>query len=195
MKNTDSPDLTDLMHHLGACPFEFQMMPRMGETGEIDTAALCRDALRMVGHEPLSGAAEKQVHFTLPPNPDHLLAAQIGCWFFSHAWFRGRKNLIPKIVYFLSEVLESISEHVQPALWVRDMERREEFCRLALAACKLVPLGETKKQAAERFESVSTLKRNKVLSKTAAAYHRMKEIRRQMKEKAAREAANVYGRE
>ncbi|MCP4689569.1 MAG: hypothetical protein GY859_16065, partial [Desulfobacterales bacterium] len=164
--------------------------------GGIDTRALCRDVLRLVCDDPASTLGEREITFGPGrPSRDFLLSVQLGCWFFSHPWFRGKPEFIDGIIRFFCEALPEISPHVKPEPWVEDMERREEFCRLALTVCDLTPYGESEKRAGQRFASVSTLKRKKVLSKTAAAYSRMKKIRKKMADKAAREAANVYGRE
>lgn len=189
----DGPDLSLLMHHLAACPHDFLMEPAMGKEAGVDTLALCRDTLRAVCAAPLSPAGEKAVK--LSPGRDYRVAVQIGCWLFSHRVFDGREDLLAGMRRFFEETLKEISPHVKPENWPRDMERCEEFCRLALMACELIPRDESDRQAFERFESVSTLKRKNILSRTAASCQRMKALRQKMAEQAAREAANVYGRE
>lgn len=189
----NGPDLSYLIHHLADCPHDFLMEPAMANQAGVDTLALCRDTFRAVCSHPLSPAGEIQVH--LSSDRDYRVAVQIGCWLFSHAAFHGREDLLPGMRRFFEDTLKEISPHVKPESWTRDMERSEEFCRLALLACELTPMGESDSQSIERFESVSTLKRKNILSKTAASYQRMKELRQKMAEQAAREAANVYGRE
>lgn len=190
----EGPDLTALIHHMETTPPEFLYQPqseKSGDKGVIDTRALFLDLLRNISNrEPTEDipALNTQTINTL-------LMIQLTCRLFSYPWFIGKKELAEGVIKFIGNDLNSFVKYVQAKNVITNNDRREEFCRLALSACGLRPQGETETQALERFESVSTVKRKKILKKSAAAVKKVKAIRKKMEEEAAREAANVYGRE
>ncbi len=190
------PDLTSMIHHLQSCPHEFLMAPKTARKSGIHTGALCHDLMWSLQEE--SYVTREIAPFSLPKakkKTPFLKTIQVCCWLFSFPWFRGKDDLLYPIRQFLTSGLQEIAAHVSADLLLEDRERSEELCRMALFACDLVPAGETTAQAMERLETVSTMKRKELLQATAKAHKRAMEIKRAMAEKAAREAANVYGRE
>ena len=126
---------------------------------------------------------------------NHMFSIQIGCWLFSYPDFNQKPSLLPKIHEFLYYDLAEVCEFVKYRDWVDDDDRTEEFVRLALKKCDILPSGETVESASDKQDALDTIKRQKVLNETNESLERIKEIRRAMAEKKAREAANVYGRE
>ncbi len=189
-------DLFTLMNHLKNCPFAFLKMPYFVNYKEgIDTNALVLDCLRGIddSYESKYQIAGREELKSL--NENYIIAVHIACWFFSHSDFVGKKAFGSNILDFMLNQLEVLSQYVPYRQWVDDDDRTEEFVRSALLHCDIFPNGETMEMAYDSLDSVSILKRNNVLNKSKAAYDRVIEIRKQMAEKKAREAANVYGRE
>lgn len=189
-------DVFNLMYHLKRCPEP--LLQRFGiNYGEIlPTEIFVKDMFRKILGD--FNVADSE----FPPLPsiqqideNHLFSIQIGCWLFSYPKFNQNPTLIPKIHEFLYFDLAKLSEFVKYRNWIEDDDRTEEFVRLALKRCDILPTGETAKAAANRLEALDTIKRQKVLNETNESIERMKEIRKAMAEKKAREAANVYGRE
>jgi hypothetical protein len=79
--------------------------------------------------------------------------------------------------------------------WVTDPDRREELARLCLNALGLRPAGESRAEARDRLNTVSSVERRRVLHATRAAELRAAEIREAMRKKAAEEAAARYSPE
>lgn len=189
-------EIFNLIHHLKGCPES--LLQRYGiDPGELlPTEIFVKDTYRRI----LGDFNTPNSKF--PPLPsiweideNHLFSIQIGCWFFFYPFFRQNPILLPRIHEFLYYDLAAVCEFVNYREWVEDDDRAEEFARLALKRCEIVPDGETADSASVKFDSLDTIKRQKVLKETNASLQRVKEIRRAMAEKKAREAANVYGRE
>lgn len=185
-------DLYTLIYHLKRCPEDFL---RHGDDEKLPAFVLLKDIYRRIyGNFNVSDNALPVV--TLENlNENHLFSIQIGCWFFSHPFFLGKATIIPSIHSFLVTDLATICPFVKYREWVEDDDRVEEFVRRALKICGIVPDGETSEVAAQRLDSLDTVKRQEVLKASNESFERIMEIRRQMAEKKAREAANVYGRE
>ncbi len=189
-------ELYTLLHHLKSCPSEYQDIHDDKDKSRPASKALIADVYRRV-HGKFDVRA---VDLPLIPdltflNENHLISIQIGCWLFSHERFLKQPRLLTDIQNFLFHSLSELAPHVKYKQWIDDEDRAEEFVRLALKDCDILPDRESKTEAADRFDSLSTIKRQKVLEESNAAIQRMKEIRQRMEEQKAREAANVYGKE
>ncbi len=189
-------ELYALLYHLKACPDAFLQRPAARPGGGLHTDALLADAYRKVYGGFRASRAD------LPAVPDlkrleenHLVSISVACWLFSHSAFAGQPALLPGLDHFLFAVLPPVCRHVKPQDWLEDEDRAEEFVRLALRSCDLLPAGETPAEAADRLDALSTLKRLAVLRQTNESLERARAIRQKMAEEKAREAANVYGRE
>lgn len=105
----------------------------------------------------------------------------------------------PLDAYQLANALQEKSKELQSIgdiqLYIDDVDHREEFIRLALAAVNLHPLGETPEQAADRLISCSSIERKRVLEAAKAAEERASKIREALARQAAQEAANKMSRE
>ena len=189
-------DLYALLHHLRACPEAFLAPSLDSDSGIVHTDVLLRDLYRMIyGNLIAPDAALPDTDMVMESQENHRLNLQLSCWFFSHDFFLAKPQLLPGIHQYLFDELATLSEHVAHRQWVEDEDRAEEFVRLALAYCGVLPEGESAEEAADKLEALSTLKRQAVLRESNASLERAMEIRRKMAEQKAREAANVYGRE
>lgn len=189
-------DLYDLITHLKKCPFEFLKESVYTNKREgINTNALLLDCLRGIDHyyDDAYRIAEDEEFKKL--KKDHVYALHISAWFFSHPDFKNKPDFSAKIREFMLFQLEVLSRYVPYLQWLEDDDRAEEFVRSALLSCEVCPQGEDLEKAYDRLDDVSILKRNNVLEQSKAAYDRIIQIRKQMAERKAREAANVYGRE
>lgn len=185
-----------LLFHLKKCPADF-LQPAIGfPSGVIHTTALIADVYRNVwGNVAIDDAALPAVEVSRKLTGNEVVSIHIGAWFFFHPFFLNQPRILPGVQEFLFTHLPEVSRYVNAAEWIEEEDRAEEFVRLALRCCGLLPAGETAEEAADRLEALNTLKRREVLHQTAESLQRIKEIRQKMAEAKAREAANVYGRE
>ncbi len=179
----------DLLDHLKKCPIEFQKQ-------EVSTHALVGDVYRKITGDYTFKEFNipKAIDFKNYP-VDYRIAIQISCWLLSYHKIKGDQNFLNKINTFLFDELSILFKYVKSPKWIEDDDRSEELIRLFLNCCNIILEGENMAEAADRFESLSTIKRLGVLEKSKAAYDRMMEIRRKLAAEKAREAANPYGRE
>lgn len=189
-------DLHSLIYHLKQCPEEFLAGSINTPNGSLHTEALLLDVYRWVkGTFTVKNADLPSPDGLEILNEEQLHTVHIACWFFSNDFFVGQPSLLPGMHQFIFEALPGLSPYVKHSLWREDEERAEEFVRLALKYCQLLPDGETPGEAEDRLDSLDTIKRQMVLKESGEALERIKEIRKKMAEQKAREAANVYGRE
>lgn len=188
-------DLYLLLSHLKNCPEVFFEKSQFHQ-GSIHTEALIADCFRLVsGNLLLDSSAIPDRDEVSRLGERSLTAIHISCWFFSHRAFSRQPRLLAGIRNFMFHRLTELASYVDARQWVEDEDRNEEFVRVALDCCELVPDGESEIEAADRLDALSTVKRQAVLKESSEAFERMMEIRRKMAEQKAREAANVYGRE
>jgi hypothetical protein len=76
-----------------------------------------------------------------------------------------------------------------------DAERREELARLTLARLGLRPAGESAAQAQDRFTSISSIERARILKASQQAEQRARALREALAKKAAEESADKWTRE
>lgn len=184
-----------LLFHLKNCPDDF-LKPSVFSGGRVHTNALLMDVYRRVyGDKTVTDANLPGLRADSSFDDNHLLSVHIGCWVFSHPSFANGRSTLRGVENFLFEELAKLSPYVNAAGWIQDEDRAEEFLRLALQTCRLLPEDESEAEAADRLDALSTTKRRSVLQESNAALQRIKEIRQKMAEAKAREAANVYGRE
>lgn len=189
-------EIFNLIYHLKRCPEE--LLQRFGvDVGEMpQTEIFVKDAYRKVyGDFNIPDSKLPNLPNLLELNENHLFSIHVGCWLFSNSYFNQKPELLPKINTFLYEDLAEVCEFVKYRDWVEDDDRVEEFIRLALKRCEITPAGETAEAASDKLDALDTIKRQQVLNETNESLERIKDIRRKMAEKKAREAANVYGRE
>ncbi len=103
-----------------------------------------------------------------------------------------------KLVKALEEKSKELFASTQSGkntIYIEDVDRREEFIRVALAAVDLRPEGESPAQADDRLLMVSSFERKRVMEAAKAAEERAAQIREALARKAAQEAANKMSRE
>lgn len=186
-----TPTISELIHHIKRCPQEFLSPPVKDDKGEVHTEALVNDIFRM-----LSGELTAPKHVGVNARACSLAELRlinISCWVLTHPFFKTIDHQWINDAFYAK--LRPVASLVKSELWVNDEERAEELARMILQCCGYIPGGETREEALDRFESVNTVNRLKVIEESNAANERAKEIRKKMAEKKAREAANVYGRE
>lgn len=186
----------DLINHLKNCPESFLLRSSDAPGEKLPAEVLTGDLYRFVyGNFNISGAELPSLAMFPDTGENHIFAIQLACWLFSYPDFKNQPSLLLGIHQFLFEDLKTLSPFVKYRDWVDDDDRAEEFIRIALKRCSILPEGETAETASDKLEALDTLKRMNVIRESNDALERIKEIRRQMAEKKAREAANVYGRE
>lgn len=196
MPELNTVDLYALLYHLRACPDDFLLPPVGFDDGAVHTKALVLDVYRqMHGNLLVSNEALPPLDMDENLGINQAVSIQIGAWFFSHSVFQRQPQLLPGAEEFSFTYLPVVSRYVNGKDWIGDEDRSEEFVRLALHCCKLLPQGETEEEAADKFDALNTIKRRAVLHQSSEQMQRIKEIRQKMAEAKAREAANVYGRE
>ncbi|TGM05274.1 hypothetical protein [Leptospira jelokensis] len=79
--------------------------------------------------------------------------------------------------------------------WTTDAERAEELIRSVFHSLGIFPENETKEYFKDRYLSIDSRERIRILDETKKAQERAKEILRQLKQKEEEEAASKYNRE
>ncbi|MCW7468380.1 MULTISPECIES: hypothetical protein [Leptospira] len=103
---------------------------------------------------------------------------------------------IKKLRTYLLETIPALCALVNPYTeWMKDAERAEELVRSLFHTLDLLPANETKSYFEDRFRSIDSRERIRILEQTKMAQERAKEILRQMKQKEEEEAASKYNRE
>lgn len=186
----------ELLYHLKQCPEDFLKKWESGVNEKSFTEVLVKDAYRRImGKFDVADYALPAAGNYLALTENHQLSIQIACWFFSYGEFMNKAHLPPRIHLFLMEDLLEVCELIKYREWVEDDDRAEEFIRLALRRCEIIPEGETNEEAADKLDALDSIKRQSVLKESNEAMERIREIRRKMAEQKAREAANAYSRE
>jgi hypothetical protein len=116
-------------------------------------------------------------------------------YFYADAEFRKTPLDAYQLVASLQEKAKELQSITEPQTYIDDVDHREEFIRLALAAVNRHPQGETPEQAADRLISCSSIERKRVLEAAKAAEERAAKIREALARQAAQEAANKMSRE
>lgn len=189
------PPLESLIKHLADCPPVFLrgLWPR--DRDGIVTTAVFYDLLREITNWDESILQQRINALFVAENKNLRESQQVAAWLFFHPWFRKFARTIDMgeaLLRLCSEDLPRLDPHVPSESLIRLEDRIEELARLALKKCGTTPEGESQSVAEDRLTAVSTLVREQLAEKTAS---RARAIRKAMAEKAAREAANVYGRE
>ena len=182
------PPLDRLLHRLADCPPEFLLA-----AGEIDVVALACDHFRALRCRILT-PPQRRLLVGLPSDAQRLLA--IVLWLLRDDWFIARPELAERTWWLLqSDALTHLPKLVGPDATINDPDRREELVRLCLRGMGLHPDGESAAQAADRFTTLDSVERERVIRQTRQAEARSKEIRAAMARKRAEEAASRYSPE
>ncbi len=116
-------------------------------------------------------------------------------WFLNDDGFACHRFTARQLVHLLTHTAGELAEAGATALYLEDVDRREEFIRVVLHALGLRPAGETDAQAEDRLQAASSQERRRVLQASQAAEARARELRLKLAEQRAREAADKMTRE
>lgn len=188
-------DVFELATYLRKCPNMYLKPSDFFSEEGLNSIALICDTYRIVTNDYLRN------HFKLPDfhlksvDDNHWRAIHISTWLLSHQDFKNNPVIEDKLYNFWFVELQLASAYVKSNEWINDDERAEEMVRLLLYCCEIIPYGENQEEAADKLSSLSSVDRHKVLKQSYEAHERIMNIKREMEEKRAREAANTYGRE
>jgi len=186
----------ELVAHLRKCPDIFLEPSSLIENEGLNSIALVCDTLRIVSNDFFKTEFKKPNDFNLAYIEDnHWRSIHISIWLLSHRNFVDSELIEEKLNKFWFEVLSEASLYVKFKEWIHDEDRAEEMVRLLLHSCEIIPDGENQEEATDKLSSLSSADRQKVLIESYEAHERIMNIKREMAEKKAREAANTYGRE
>lgn len=195
----EGPLLESLTRRLTDCPAEFLLPPKVAgkmAAGTIDVPALVCDHFRAMNlPPPRSLDAITTATPTPAAAPNRLRLTAVLTWLLRDPWFLARKDLAPKMSDLMERGLALAALVLRADAAVHDPDRREELARLALSHLGLRPKGETIAQAADRFNALDSVERDKVIRKTRDAEARARKVREEMARKAAEEAAAKPTRE
>ncbi len=189
-------DVFELVTHLRKCPDAYLLSSDFFLADGINSIALVYDTYKVVTNDFLRNEFKVPSHSDLKSVDDnHWRSIHIAAWLLSHQDFINTPAIEDKLYNFWFVELPLASEYVKFNEWISDDERAEEMVRLLLNCCEIVPNGENYDEAADKLSSLSSAERHKVLKQSYEAHERIMSIKKAMAEKAAREAANTYGRE
>lgn len=191
----EGPPLQQLLHRITATPPDFMAEPRIGNKGEVHTVAVVRDLLAAKGHvvdiASLSGLAGREVK----ADRNRLSIALLMTWLLADPALTIERDQLADILALLKDDATRLAGYTNARQLFEDLERREELARLTLSKLGLRPAGETVAQAQDRFTSISSLERARLLAASQEAEARARAIREQLAKKAAEESANKWTRE
>lgn len=190
----EGPLLETLTRRLAETPAEFLAEPRAGNAGEVHTAAVVGDLLRMLGHDARVGDLAPFAS-TDRRDRNRLGLTLVLAWLFADEWFVRTRPEMPALLTVLGTTASELAEHITAAKLVTDPDRREELARVALARVGLRPAGETIAQAQDRLMTLSSAERQRVMRAARAAEERARAIREALVRKAAQESADKYTRD
>ncbi len=202
MKNPGLP-LEELIDHLIRIPGEFmnKNIKAAAAGKNLYVPAIVNDLLTDIGGFPLNDE-EILKHFTdkknsKTDNTNYLQIVSILCYIYEYGYFTSKKQGSEEIKSFLlSQKLIDLSNAVKSAdEFITDPDRREELCRVALDVIGYYPEGENQKNAMDRLSTLDSVERKKILTKTAEAQKRAKELKEAMMRQEAEEAASKMSRE
>ena len=194
MKN-EGPPLEALTRRLAETPADFLAEPRIRGQGKVAVAAVVQDLLLRLG-EPV--AAKQLTRFAgkiRAKDRIRLAVTLVLCWLLADDWFSGESIGSAEVLELLAAKANELARYVPSAKLVSDPERREEAVRLALGHLGYRPAGESAAQAQDRFTSISSSERARVLAASRKAERRAREIREALRRKAAEESADKWTRE
>lgn len=189
-------DVFELVTYLRKCPDSFLLSSDFFLEDGVNSVALVCDTCKVVSNDFLRNDFKIPSEFNLKfINDNHWRAIHISTWLLSNKDFVNNPAIEAQLYSFWFVELQLASAYVKFNEWINDDERAEEMVRLLLNCCEITPHGENEEEAADKLSSLSSVDRHKVLKQSYEAHERIMNIKREMAEKKAREAANTYGRE
>lgn len=196
----EGPPIAVLTNHLSACPESFLAEPvQPSGQGQVDVGAVISDLCLELGGATLSEAQIQKFRYSsirkVRLERNRLRLILLASWLLFQKELSQRLNT-ESVLKWLGTGLDELSELVAADMFVEDSERREEFCRLCLAAQELLPEGEKPSEAENRLSALSTVERERVVRQAREAEERARKVREEMAAKRrAQQAASTYSRE
>lgn len=191
----EGPPLEQVLQRISATPPDFFAEPRIGAKGDVHVLAVVRDLLAGKGHAidlarlaVLAGRDAKQ-------DRNRLSIALLMTWLLADDALGIDDAHADALLELLNDDARQLASYTNARQLFEDAERREELARLALAKLGMRPAGETLAQAQDRFTSISSLERARVVAASQEAEARARAIREQLAKRAAEESANKWTRE
>jgi hypothetical protein len=192
----EGPEIERLVHRLAECPQEFLATPRIGKNDGVHVDAVVRDLLVDLGGEARSPLGVAVFHTGQRKlNERALRLVLIACWLLGDPWFSEGGEFAAAAFTWLRDGLKELAKLVAPQLFVTDPDRREELARLCLGALGLRPKGEPAAVAEDRLRTLDSVLRVKLVRETREKQERARQLRREMEQQRAREAAARVSRE
>ena len=191
----EGPYLEALTRRLAATPEDFLGAPRIGSSGQVETAAIVGDLLHMLG-VPFTAALAARFSGADPRKDRNRLAVTLVlCWLLADEWFLSTRPTAEDVLKLLEQEAKELASQTAAGKFVSDPDRREELARLSLARLGFRPAGESIAQAQDRLTTLSTAERSRVMAAARAAEERARAIREALVKKAAEESADKWTRE
>ncbi|GAA4428599.1 hypothetical protein GCM10023148_32700 [Actinokineospora soli] len=156
----------------------------LADPATLSPAAIVSDTLVAMGGPPLSPALAAR--FT-GADPNWTRLVLLTCWLAA-----GSGGDAARLHDLLTTGLSDLAALVPAERFASDPDRREELARVLLRGLGVVPEGETAAQAADRLDTVDSVRRHRLLADSRAAEERAEQIRKALADKRAREAAARY---
>ncbi|MFC5287892.1 hypothetical protein ACFPM7_12590 [Actinokineospora guangxiensis] len=156
----------------------------LADPATLSPAAIVSDTLTALGGPPLTDGSATE--FT-GADPNWTRLVLLTCWLAT-----GSDGDPVRLHGLLSDGLGELAALVPAERFATDPDRREELARVLLRGLGVVPHGESAAQAADRLDTVDSVRRHRLLADAKAAEERAEAIRQAMAEKKAREAAARY---
>lgn len=196
----EGPSIEELTRHLAECPPVFLAEPlQPGGIGEVDVAAVVCDLVAELGgsrpgNVVLEGLRYSPFDSALKARPQ-LRLCLLTAWLATHPQLREGEHA-EKLLQLLTREVPELAALVNAETVVGEPERREELVRLLLRGYELLPAGESEEEAENRFDALSSVKREQVVKAAQEAEKRARKLREEIAAKeAARRAASVYSYE
>ena len=199
---TEGPPISYLVHHLVQAPPGIREQSVPGNSPGQTTAAMVSDLFYDMGGLLFIQQTAREF-FTLNANADpnlfHLI--RVVCyiledrWFFAYYQQDPKARIADKVKPLIFGGLKELAQVQKAGFFLDDAEGREEICRRVLRVLELLPQGETREQAADRFTALDSVERSALVKKTREAQRRAMEIRKEMARRQAEEAASKMSRE
>ena len=191
----EGPPLESLLHRISEVPAEFLLPPKIGASGTVVVPAVVHDVSARLGVE-LSTLELQTLNGTDPKrDAARLSMTLLLSWVLADDCFHNVQTSATQVLELLRDSAADLSQHAPASRYIKDPDRREELGRLALAHFGMRPAGETKVQATDRLNSVSSIERSRIIRASRDAEERARSIRAALAKKAADESADKWTRE
>jgi hypothetical protein len=191
----EGPTLEHLLHRIAAAPSEFHSEPKIAGKGEIHVPAVVRDLLAMRGLpidiSSLSAFAGRDAK----ADRNRLAIALLISWVLADRDLPIDAGQVNSVLGLMRDDATQLATYTNATKLFEDAERREELARLTLARLGLRPAGESAAQAQDRFTSISSIERARILKASQQAEQRARALREALAKKAAEESADKWTRE